>query len=366
MPSVAIMGSRGYPSYYGGFETAVRYIAPYLVDKGWDVTVLGRRGVATQRSHADPRVRVIETAGVDSKSLSTLSYGLTSSLAVARQKPDAVLVLNCANGFFLPLLRARGIPTVVNVDGIEWERDKWGKVAKAVFRAGAAMTAHFADELIVDAEAIGRYWQDKFNRVGHWAPYGGEPREELPVPEGLVSRGYVLAVARLVPENSVPEFIEAARIVARSQPVVLVGSTGFGGELDEAARSLDELELGFTWLGHVADDDKLHALWQHAGAYFHGHSVGGTNPALVQAMALGAPTIARDTPFNREVLAEAGRYSALDARTLAESLLALLADRAGQEELSRMAKQRAAEHFTWEGVCARYEDVLRKTARSDA
>ena len=140
--SVAIIGTRGYPSYYGGFETLIRRLGPYLVDAGWDVTVYGRPGaVKTDDPLLDPRVSSVMTKGLETKSLSTFSYGLTSSLSAARRKPDVALIMNVANGYWLPLLRSRGIPTVVNVDGIEWERAKWGTNAKRVFRGGARLTA---------------------------------------------------------------------------------------------------------------------------------------------------------------------------------------------------------------------------------
>lgn len=126
--SVSIIGTRGYPSYYGGFETAVRKLAPFLADAGWNVSVYGRSGSTVPSDpERDSRVESLLTRGVNSKSLSTLSFGLSACWHAFRRKPDAVLVMNVANGFFLPLFRLRRIPTLVNVDGIEWDRAKWGK-----------------------------------------------------------------------------------------------------------------------------------------------------------------------------------------------------------------------------------------------
>ena len=128
-PTVAIIGTRGYPSYYGGFETAVRRLVPFLLEHGWAVRVYGRPGAMTEAAEAtDPRVEIVTTRGIDSRSLSTLSYGFFSALHALLRPPDVALVMNVANGFWLPLLKLRGIPTVVNVDGIEWERDKWSRL----------------------------------------------------------------------------------------------------------------------------------------------------------------------------------------------------------------------------------------------
>ncbi|MEE2567938.1 glycosyltransferase [Pseudarthrobacter sp. J64] len=354
---VAIIGTRGYPSYYGGFETAVRRLAPYLADSGWDVTVYGRPGTTKADDPArDARVRTVVTAGMETTSLSTLSFGLTAVLHAMREKPDVALIMNVANGFWLPLLRLRGIPTVVNVDGIEWERAKWGRAAKTVFRLGARMTARWGSELIADAHAISARWKKEFGRTSVFVPYGGDTPDVLPVSEGLSHRGYILLVARFVPENTIVEFLEAASVLAAQHRIVIVGSSGYGGPLDERAAELAEEHSNIQWLGHVSDDQKLYSLWQHAGAYFHGHSVGGTNPALVQAMACGAPVVARDTVYNREVLADTAVFVAPDVPAIIQALQTAMAAAHSFDPSEIVA--RAREHYSWEGVCEGYEKAL--------
>ncbi len=357
--SVAIIGTRGYPSYYGGFETAVRRLAPYLAERGWDVTVYGRKNATKVNDDTrDPRVKSVVLPGIESKSLSTLSYGLTSAIHALSAKPDVALVMNTANGFFLPLLNLRRIPSLVNVDGIEWERAKWGRLAKKVFRLGASMTARFGTRMVYDADAIGNYWRSEFNVDGDFIPYGGDVQDELPLEEPFTHRGYILAVARFVPENTIPEFLDAVETLAETWPVVLVGSSGYGGELDERAAALSNQMANFHWLGHVSDDQKLHSLWQHAGAYFHGHSVGGTNPALVQAMACGSPVVARDTVYNREVLQNGAVFVEANPESIIAGLAGVMEDGAKQQQLSDSALSRARSHYSWEGVCAAYEEAL--------
>ncbi|WP_396668818.1 glycosyltransferase [Microbacterium sp. R86528] len=360
MPSVAIIGTRGYPSYYGGFETAVRKLAPYLVDQGWDVTVYSRPG-ATNKSDPtrDERVHVVTTKGFERKSISTLSYGLTAALHAARAKPDVALVMNVANGYWLPILKRAGIPTLVNVDGIEWDREKWGRVAKWVFRTGATWTARHGDRLVFDSEEIARRWAVDFSRDGVFIPYGGEvPEEALPVEPGLVHRSYALMVARFVPENTVPEFLDAADAISETHDVVIVGSTGYGGDLDDQVQKLASRKPRVHWLGHVSDDRRLNSLWQHSGAYFHGHSVGGTNPALVQAMACAAPIVARDTIYNREVLGAGGTYAQPVAADIAGSLLGMLASQTSQTEAAQNALARRVGTYTWDSVNAKYDESL--------
>jgi glycosyltransferase involved in cell wall biosynthesis len=357
-PRVVIIGTRGYPSYYGGFETAVRHIAPALADAGWDVVVYSRTDLRAASAGADPRISTPVTRGVESKALSTLSYGFTSTVHALLRGADVALVMNVANGFWLPLLRLRGIPVVMNVDGIEWERAKWGRTAKLVFRAGARMSAVFANTLIVDARAIGSYWKKRFRKGSVFIPYGADEGQPGPAPLGLTSRGYVLLVARFVPENTIAEFFDAVPAIAEHHDVVIVGSTGYGGALDDEARGLADRNERVRWLGHVADDDLLHGLWRHAGVYFHGHSVGGTNPALVQAMMLGAPIVARETVYNREVLGDDGIFAEPDPDSISERICALMNDRQRQASESEAALKRAREHYTWEKVNAAYHDVL--------
>lgn len=361
MPSIAIIGTRGYPSYYGGFETAVRKLAPYLTDQGWEVTVYGRSGAKLELvPNPEERVTVRMTRGIESRSLSTLTYGLSATLDALVRKPDVALVMNVANGYWLPMLRARNIPTLVNVDGIEWEREKWGRAAKTVFVGGAKLTARWGNALVYDSKEIARRWNHAFAREGYTIAYGGDsPAQLLPV-DGLQSRKYALLVARFVPENSIVEFFEATEQLAQRHDVVIVGSSGYGGEFDARAQTLASRYSRVRWLGHVSDHDRLLALWQHAGAYFHGHTVGGTNPALVQAMACGAPTVAVDTPYNREVLADAGIFIDRSARSIVNAIDELLMNPAMQARLSADAAKRASAEYTWAKICAQYELALRE------
>ena len=362
---VAILGTRGYPSFYGGFETAVRALAPYLCERGIETTVYSRpRCTVEDMPDRDPRVKVVFTRGLEKKSISTLSYGFTAALCALHQKPDAVLVMNVANGYFLPLLKLRGIPTVVNVDGIEWKREKWNALAKKIFLWGAKLTARYADALVSDAHEIGHIWKKEFGRDSEFIPYGGTPIDNPELKIAIPARGYALAVARFVPENSIPEFFAAAEKIAERYPVIIVGSTGFHGELDDQAQKLADRNANIQWLGHVADDDLLFGLWAHAGVYFHGHSVGGTNPALIQAITMGAPVLARDTPFNREVLGELGRYVAPDPIAIAEEALSILDSNMEQDRLSKLSRARAAEDYTWESVNGKYLALLRKVAQA--
>lgn len=359
---VAVIGTRGYPSYYGGFETAVRRLVPHLADAGWNVRVYGRPGEVSEADPSrDPRITSVITRGLNSNSLSTLTFGLTSVLHACWAKPDVALVMNVANGFWMPLLRARGIPVVVNVDGIEWERAKWNRFAKWVFKMGARLTARFANELIFDAQAIGRYWHKHFGRTGTFIPYGGDPLHVEPLLDEMPPTPFALVVARFVPENTVGEFLDAVDAITSELDVVIVGAGAADNPFQVRAQELAATNSRVHHRGHVSDDELLHSLWDQAAVYFHGHSVGGTNPALVQAMALGSHVVARDTVYNREVLGELARFVGPDPAEIGRAVIdEYRASTAPKQDV----KRRAAEHYSWESVCTAYEETIRRIVSS--
>lgn len=372
---VHILGTRGYPSSYGGFETLLRHLAPYLVRRGHQVSVFDRRGptdpsrrddlapdvAATARNGGSwdvGGVRVRRSRGLSGSSTSTLTHGLTSAVVTAKERPDVALVMNVANGFFLPALRSRGVPTVLNVDGIEWERAKWSPMGRYVFRSGARLSARWADTLVADSRAIGARWETEFGRRSVFIPYGGDQnppadRERLS-PWGLVPGSYLLIVARLVPENNVVPMLRGALLTGAA--VVVVGS-GAGSATEREVAALGGHPQVIT-LGHVADQQLLSTLWTHCGAYLHGHSVGGTNPALLQAMGLGAPVLALDTPYNREVLVDPRHLVPLDPEVVGQRLRELLGSPILRGELVRSARRRVLDVYNWTSVCQAYESAL--------
>jgi glycosyltransferase involved in cell wall biosynthesis len=341
---IAILGSRGYPSTYGGFETFVRRLAPWLVEQGHELTVYGR-GSGHRSEQVVDGVRVVNTRGIERKAAGTTTHGLTAAIDCARTRPDVVLALNVANGPALPLLRARKIPVVMNVDGIEWQRGKWGLAARGAFRLGARMSARFADVLVADSREVGRIWRARFGVDSVYIPYGADviedAREDRVLDLGLKPGTYALAVARLVPENNVGVFVDAIESLGDSVPAVVVGSATYSSPLEQR---LDELARSgrILWLGHVADQNLLGELWAHAGVYFHGHSVGGTNPSLLQALGSGAPVVA----------------------VVAAELSRVLNDEDERQRRADAGRRIVATQYSWSGVLSDYEKTLRRAGGS--
>jgi glycosyltransferase involved in cell wall biosynthesis len=364
--SFAIIGSRGFPSTYGGYETLVRYLARYMVADGHHVTVYCREPKNGRRVWHEEGVRCVATRGKDTKQLSTLSFGATSSVDASLRRFDAALVLNIANGYWMPLLRAARVPFAVNTDGLEWKRAKWSKLGKTVFRVGAELSARFAPELVCDSQALGDVWEREFGRESVFIPYGGEVREPLGDTRirdlGLATRGYALSVARLAPENNVELTLDALeRLGDRAPKAVIVGSANFDNPITRRLEALQE-QGKVLWLGHVADQDLLAELWQNAGVYVHGHSVGGTNPALLQALGAGAPTIALDTVFNREVLPFDQHLYPHSVDGLAGRIDGVCGDSDEQQSLIATGSDAVRARYSWDDVCSAYTDLLVRLA----
>jgi glycosyltransferase involved in cell wall biosynthesis len=360
---LAIIGSRGFPSTYGGYETLVRHLAPDWTQRGHDVTVYCRRRCEGRSVWSHEGVRCIWTPGFDSNSVSTLSFGASANLDAMVRGYDAALVLNIANGFYLPMLRARGIPAAINTDGIEWERGKWGPVARRVFYLGARFTARYADALVADSQAIAKEWRGLFGVESRFIPYGAPvvdaPETARVTAMGLKARSYVLVVARLTPENNVNLVLDALEQMSKQVPVVVAGTATCQNGIEARLRDLDQ-DGRVRWLGHVSDQELLTQLWANCGAYVHGHSVGGTNPALLQALGAGAPTLALDTAYNREVIGRHEQLFGPSPRDLAARLDELFDNSEMRRGFSEYGRSVVADRYSWRDVCAAYLDVLQE------
>lgn len=359
----AILGSRGFPSTYGGYETLVRRLAPHLRSAGHEVTVYCRGRDDERRSWTTEGIRCVATPGRDTKSLSTLTYGMTGTVDASFRRFDSMLVLNIANGFWFPMLRLARTPFAVNTDGIEWERGKWSRTGRAVFKAGARMTAIAADSLICDSKAIGSVWEERFGRDSTFIPYGADIHSGTPAgileASGLSQHGpYVLVVARLAPENNVELTLDALDALGTQAPhAIVVGSANFASPIEDRLRQMQATGI-VSWLGHVDNQRLLTELWARCAVYVHGHSVGGTNPALLQALGAGAPTLALDTPFNAEVLPHADQLFQASAAELASRIDSIVGAPAVQAKLSERGRKIISERYSWDGVCESYLQVL--------
>ncbi len=351
-----MIGTRGVPARYGGFETCVEEAGRRLVERGHDVLVFCRPdGVSPDGDHLGMR-RVILPV-VRRRSLETIAHTALSVLHRAAREVDVVLVFNAANSLFLPLIRARGIPVATHVDGLEWQRGKWGPTGRRFYRLAERLAVRWSDALIADARGIADYYQTEFGaattEIAYGAPINESDAADRLEPLGLQPDGYHLVVARLEPENHVREIVLGYTASRARLPLVVVGSAPYGAAYTariEAAAD-DRVRL----LGGIWDQDQLDQLYRHARTYLHGHSVGGTNPSLLRAAGAGTYPIAYDVDFNREVIGPHGGYFADPTGVSAEIM-------AAEREPDRVRTagavlQQAIRRYDWDHVTDGYEQL---------
>jgi glycosyltransferase involved in cell wall biosynthesis len=358
---IAMIGTRGVPARYGGFETAVEEIGKRLATSGHEVTVYCRGERHPEKEYEG--MRLVHLPAVNQKVAETLSHTGLSVLHAAgrrltRRGPDVALVFNAANAPLLPVLRTLRIPVATHVDGLEWQRTKWSGTGRRYYQSAESMAVRWSDALIADARGIQDYYRDKFQAESVFIAYGA-PLLDGPDNGKLREIGYEpgeyhLVVSRFEPENHVHLKVEGYRKSAATKPLVVVGSAPYADEYTERVHALAGDDPRIRFLGGVWDQELLDALYAGALTYLHGHSVGGTNPSLLRAMGAGTSVIAYDVVFNREVLGDAGRFFG-DATDLAREVVVAEAEPGAAAARGSMAYKRAAQQYVWDDVARDYE-----------
>lgn len=355
---IALVGTRGVPARYGGFETCVEEVGQRLVALGHEVVVYCR----STEDRGEPRteykgMKLVQLPALKKRSLETLSHTGLSVGHLFFNRVDVAVVFNSANAPWLPVLRAAGIPTATHVDGLEWKRAKWGKIGKRYYRGAESLAVRWSDALIADASGIQDYYLEEFGVESTYLAYGAPIIESAPSDRlaelDLAPGQYHLVVARFEPENHVHVMIEGYVRSDAALPLVVVGSAPYSDAYTELTTSLGDHRVRF--LGGVWDQELLDQLYANARVYWHGHSVGGTNPSLLRAMGAGVATNAFDVNFNREVLGTNGEYF-----SGADDIPALVhtAEASESDTLLRGKKSQSdALAYDWDRVADGYEQL---------
>ena len=363
---IALLGTRGVPARYGGFETCVEQVGQSLAARGHQVTVYCRTDSDTDTSETEYfGMQLVYLPALRRRSLETLSHTGLSALHLLRHRPDAAIVFNAANAPWLPVLRAARIPVATHVDGLEWKRAKWGPVGQRYYRTAEALAVRFSDALIADAQGIRDYYREEFDAETHLMAYGApiltDPAADRLAELDLDPGRYHLVVARLEPENNVHTIIDGYVRSRAGLPLVVVGTAPYARRYVGSLHSAADRRVRF--IGGVWDQELLEQLYANALVYWHGHSVGGTNPSLLRAMGAGTAVNAFDVNFNREVLGECGRYFRRpeDVPALIEAAEDPLAD----TTLRAKQAQERAKSYDWAQVAGEYEKLCLGLASHD-
>lgn len=367
---MAMVGTRGVPAAYGGFETAVEQIGARLVERGHEITVYCRSALGAGAPTDHLGMDLVQLPALRRKALETLSHtALSAAHLWWRKAQDVAFVFNAANAPFVPLIQRRGVPVAVHVDGLEWQRGKWGEAGRRFYRMSESIAVRTADALVADAAGIADYYRLEFGAATELIAYGAPLLTDVPIGPlaqvGVTPGRYHLVVARFEPENHVAELVEGYRVSGAVEPLVIVGTAPYAADYTERIERAAGGDTRIRLLGGVWDQALLDALYAHATTYLHGHSVGGTNPSLLRAVGAGTPVIAWDVVFNREVLGVDGRYVA-NATALARALADAEADRAALQARGDALQTMAAQRYTWDGVTDAYEDLALRLAAGES
>ena len=367
---IGMLGLYGMPLeklHFTGFETGFGEIAPRLAASGHEITIYCRRSHYPEdmRPAVYQGVRLIYVPSPGGKNFSGLIATLFAVLhAVFRADYDVLFFVNVGMGHHCALARAFGKKVVLNVNGLDWTRGKWGPVAKAYFLSAAHMAIRVCNRLVTDAEAMRRFYLERFGKETTMIAYGARVESsenpELIDQFGVERGGYYLIASRLIPENHADLITEAYVKSGTSKKLVIAGGANYDSPFHRRLRELANENVIFT--GHIHDQRVVKELHCNCFAYVHGHSVGGTNPSLLKAMGYSNAILALDTVFNREVLGDGGLFFQRDVDTLVTLIKRVESDPALVSELRKKGPARILDRYTWEGVTAQYDALFREIA----
>lgn len=365
---IAILGIRGLPSTYSGFETFVGELAPRLVKRGHKVTIYCRRALFKERpvEHLGMSMRYVPS--IEHKFLSTFTHTAWGLADASLRRFDLIFVVNAANGVFGFIPRLFGKKCILNVDGMEWLRPKWNRAGRSFFKNSARLGTKFYNAIVTDAEEMHRIYARDFGIDSTYIAYGANI--EVSTDPGILREygvepfGYYLIASRLIPDNNADLIVEAFIRSGSPKMLVIAGGADYRGNLIERS-FLDKLKAlandRVVFTGHISKPGHIRELHCNCFAYVHGHQFGGINPAILKALGYGNLVIALNTPFNAEVL-DNGRVGLLYDKTVDDLVrqMQFAETHADQvEECRSLAPERIRERFTWERITDQYEALFR-------
>jgi glycosyltransferase involved in cell wall biosynthesis len=360
---IAMLGTRGVPASYSGFETCVEELGSRLAARGHAVTVYCRVPHITYQGTAYRGMHLIKLPTIQSKHLDTMTHSLLSAVHALAQGYDVTLFFNVGTSAVTWIPRLAGQRVVLNVDGLDWKRKKWGRVARWYIRASERWAARLPHRVVTDSRRVQEYYLARYGAPTSYIAYGAEPMTVAPgrhlAQYGLSPGRYVLFVGRLVPENCAHHLVEAFRGLVTDFRCVIVGDAPYAVAYIRALRATPDPRVVFT--GYLFGEG-YRELASNAYCFAETSEVGGTHPALLEAMAYGRCVVVNDTPENLETIGEAGfSYDGAEgAASLRTVLERLLADPETVREHATRARERVRAHYSWESVTDAYERLFRE------
>ncbi|MDD5367629.1 MAG: DUF1972 domain-containing protein [Anaerolineaceae bacterium] len=361
--NIALLGTRGIPASYSGFETCVEQLGQRLVTRGHHVTVYCRSHHISYPGQTYKGMHLVKLPTIQNKYFDTIFHSFLSSIHALPKRYDIALYFIAGNSLVTWIPRLVGTKTIINVDGLDWKRDKWPRLAKKYIQFAEFMATKLPNVFITDSHVVQGYYQNTYNQLPPYIPYGSEVKKELPGDTlekfGLEPRRYVLFVGRLVPENCAHHLIEAFREINTEMKCVIVGDAPYADDYIQSLRQCagDDRRIIFT--GYQFGKS-YQELGSNSFIFVETSSVGGTHPALTEAMAFSNCIIVNNTPENLETIADGGlSYNGNQgAVSLRRVLEGLIQDPDQVEKYRLLAEARALNTYSWEKVTDEYEALF--------
>ena len=364
---IAIIGSRGYPHVYSGYETLIKELSERLINRGCEVTVYCHRNLFKKRPTSVKGIKLVYVPTVETKSLSQLIHSFLSMCYAVVSDVDVIFVVNAANGPFGLISKLFRKPTAINVDGLEWLRPKWKGLGAKYFRIAARLSTILYDKIINDSDEMRKVYLKEFNKDSVVIAYGATVKKsenaDLIKTWGIEPQQYYLVVGRMIPDNNADIIINGFLASASTKKMVVVGDVFYKDAYADKLKAIKDDRLIFT--GYVYNPEILAALYHHCYAYVHGHEYGGTNPTMIKAMAYGCAILALETVFNREMLADGLYGMYFEKNTNAVTAQIAFADQhpEAMKKLRESAHLGITDKYNWDCITNQYLEVFRRLAK---
>jgi len=365
---IAMVGSRGIPHTYSGYEEFIGEMAPRLVERGHELIVYCRSSLFRERPKTYEGVRLIYLPSIETKTMGTLTHTLMSMGDVLFRGADVIFVVNVVNAFHCILPRLLGKNVAINVDGLDWKRGKWGRFGKKYFYWNAKWVGRICPKgVVTDAREMRRVYLEEFGTPSVSIAYGAN-MEKAADPDvvrqyGLEPSQYYLVASRLVPENNADLIVRAFEKVKTPRLLAIAGNANYRSAFVDQLKETKDTRVKF--LGHVGNAERVKELHCNAYAYLHGHSLGGTNPALLKALGCGNCVLALNTPFNAEVLRDYGILFERNPLDLATRLQHIEDHPECAAQYRSRAPERIREAYTWDKITDQYEELFLQLAAGE-
>ena len=363
---IAIIGSRGYPYVYSGYETLIKELSERLVGRDCEVTVYCHRNLFKEKPALVNGIKLVYIPTIETKSLSQLIHSFLSMCHAVVSDVDVIFAVNAANGPYGLISKIFRKRTAINVDGLEWLRPKWKGLGAIYFKIAARLSTILFDQIINDSEEMRKVYLNIFKKESVVIAYGATiKKSEDPslIQQWLITpKEYYLVVGRMIPDNNADIIVKGFLASNSTKKMVVVGDVFYKDNYADTLKALKDERLVFT--GYVNDPHVLAALYHHCYVYVHGHEFGGTNPTMIKAMACGCAILALNTVFNKEMLNNDlyGIYFEKNQEAVRQQIN--YADQYPKEikKLSQNSHLGITDKYNWDYITDQYLEVFRRLA----